>query len=285
VLSARDPVLPEFLYQMIRSDQAVEQMVSRMGKGSYPSINQQDVSEIQIALPPLPIQEALVAEVESYQRIIDGARQVVANWRPRIEVDPAWPVVALGEVCEVKGGKRVPRGKPFSEERTPFPYIRVSDFQDYSVDTSNLKYVSKEIRAEISRYTISASDVYISIAGTIGLLGTVPEELDGANLTENAAKLTVDQSRLLPRFLVFAGMSDYVQSQVQRLTHAVGVPKLALERIKTITIPLPETAVQEKLVADIECEWSLVEANRDLITRYERKIRERIGRVWGEGKS
>ena len=54
---------------------------------------------LEIPLPPLEVQQELVAEIEGYQRVIDGARAVVDNYRPHVEVDPAWPMVALGEVC------------------------------------------------------------------------------------------------------------------------------------------------------------------------------------------
>ena len=49
---------------------------------------------------PLEVQQEIVAEIEGYQRVIDGARAVVENYRPHIAVDPEWPMVALGDVCD-----------------------------------------------------------------------------------------------------------------------------------------------------------------------------------------
>ena len=40
-------------------------------------INTKSLSEFQIPLPPLNVQKEIVAEIEGYQKIIDGARQVV----------------------------------------------------------------------------------------------------------------------------------------------------------------------------------------------------------------
>ena len=228
------------------------------------------------------MQREIVAEIEGYQRVIDGARAVVDNYRPHIEVNPAWPMVSIGSCCQVKGGKRLPKGAPFSNTATDHPYIRVVDFLDQSVDTGNLKFISSEVHNQISRYTISSSDVYISIAGTIGLMGTIPESLNGANLTENAARLTFDANEIDKQFLAAVGSGSAVQEQIQVLTHAVGVPKLALERIKTIRIPLPSLATQQAIAADIEAERALVAANRDLIERFEKKIEGVVARVWGE---
>ncbi len=39
-------------------------------------------SELQIPLPPLEVQKEIVAEIEGYQKVIDGARAVLDNYRP-----------------------------------------------------------------------------------------------------------------------------------------------------------------------------------------------------------
>ena len=75
--------------------------------------------QIQIPLPPLPVQKEIVAEIEGYQKVIDGARAVVDNYRPHISVDPDWPLVNLGEMADRTSSKRilaaeyVPNGIPF----------------------------------------------------------------------------------------------------------------------------------------------------------------------------
>lgn len=115
-----------------------------------------------------------------------------------------WCATRLGEVVDIKGGKRLPRGRPFADRATPFPYLRVTDFRGRSVDKANLKFLTATDHQLLKRYTISCDDVYISIAGTIGLVGTVPPELDGAHLTENAAKLVIRlPAQLDAQFMAF----------------------------------------------------------------------------------
>ncbi len=176
--------------------------------------------------------------------------------------------VLLGEICEVKGGKRLPQGEPYASEKTLHPYLRVTDFGNATVNTSNLKYITEEIHNEIRRYTISSADVYITIAGTIGLMGTIPDFLEGANLTENAAKLIIDSKRIDNRFLALIGNAAFVQEQIASLTHAVGVPKLSLERIKTIQIPLPLLDVQKEIVAEIEGYQRVINGARAVLDNY-----------------
>ena len=44
----------------------------------------------------------------------------------------------------------------------------------------------------------------------------------------------------------------------------------------------PPLATQQAIVAEIEAEQALVAANRELITRFEKKIQATLARIWGE---
>lgn len=69
-----------------------------------PHVYSRDFKTLKVPLPPLSIQQEIVSEIEEYQKVIDGARQVVASWKPRIDIDPEWPLVRLGDVCGIFGG-------------------------------------------------------------------------------------------------------------------------------------------------------------------------------------
>lgn len=291
VLRASAEILPEYIYWMITRQSFIDGGKRRMtGTGGLQRVPIDYVANYLIPLPPLEVQRQIMEEIEACQRVIDGARQVVEAWKPNLELEleeerkstgvDAWDIFKLGDVCQIKGGKRLPKGESFAGEKNNHPYIRVIDMQNGSIDQSNLKFITTEVFSEIKNYTISKDNVYISIAGTIGLFGTIPSELDGANLTENAAKLVFDQKKISKFFLKYLGNSRIVQEQVERLTHAVGVPKLALERIRTIEIPLPPLPAQCAIVERIESERRAVEGNRTLIATYETKIQKIIAQVW-----
>src|SRR5207249_3602313 len=109
----------------------------------------------------------------------------------------------------------------------------VTDFSSFGVDMSGLKYLRADTQAAISRYVITKRDVYISIAGTTGVVGMVPEELDGANLTENAARIVIcDTDTMLPRYLMFFLASETAQKYLNSQTIKNAQPKLALVRLK-----------------------------------------------------
>ena len=270
-----------YLYYILSSERIQEFILSMSERAAQAGVNPEHLKEYLIPLPPISVQQEIVRELNGYQKVIDGCRQVVENYKPTIYIDHSWEMVKLGDLVEVKGGKRLPKGEQFSNSSTVHPYIRVSDFKDFSVDTSNIKFISNELHKQISNYVISSDDLYISIAGTIGLIGEIPEEISGANLTENAAKLVLKTNKISKEFLVYLSATTLVQTQIQTRTHAVGVPKLALERIRTIEIPIPSIEEQKKIVKSIKQEISFVKGNSRLISIYTQKIQERIDKIWG----
>ena len=168
------------------------------------------------------------------------------------DIPDSWEWVRLGEICEIKGGKRVPKGRKLEDQVSYKPYIRVADMQDHSVNTDTLKYASKDIFNEISRYTISSKDVYFSIAGTIGKVGSIPEKLDGSLLTENAAKLDFFAAQEMnKKFFIEMLSSDFIKEQHKKMLSKVAQPKLALIKLKKTIIPLPPLSEQKRVVRKI----------------------------------
>ena len=106
------------------------------------------------------------------------------------DIPESWKWVKLGNILSVYGGKRIPAGRKLTDTNTGHIYIRVSDMKNGTVATDNLLFVPNDLYDSISRYIIKTEDIYITVAGTIGRVGKIPPELDGANLTENCVKLS-----------------------------------------------------------------------------------------------
>lgn len=188
------------------------------------------------------------------------------------EVPVGWEVRKLGDFAKAKGGKRMPKGRPFSDEPTPHAYIRVTDFNDGTIAFAGLKYVLPEDQKQIARYTISKDDVYISIAGSIGIVGLVPSKLDGAQLTENAAKIVIeDQSIVTKEYLAAVLTSKFGQDQIAvKKGVGGGVPKLALFRIEELLIPLPPADDQQHIMKALIAFDDQLAANKGLLSQTKR---------------
>ena len=55
--------------------------------------------------------------------------------------------------------------------------------------------------------------------------------------------------------------------------------------VEQYSIPLPPLATQLEIIAELEAEQSIVDANRELIERFENKIQATVARVWGSASS
>jgi len=181
----------------------------------------------------------------------------------RFEALPVgWTIQRVGDFAEVKGGKRLPAGTSLTEKRTAHPYLRIVDFRDGRIDRSNLMFVPDDVFPKISRYTISSKDVWISIVGTVGLVGLIDEDLDGANLTENAAKICHIASHVDKTYLALFLRSKYGREEIQARTVGSTQPKLALFRIEDIRVPLPPLPEQRAIAHILGTLDDKIELNR-----------------------
>jgi hypothetical protein len=186
---------------------------------------------------------------------VDGEVHDLGVYLPKLPSHWRWTTV--GSVGSVKGGKRLPAGHTYAAERTPYPYVRVTDFLDFGIDTSGLQFLSEPTHREIERYTISASDAYISIAGSIGLVGQIPAHLNTANLTENAAKITFLKD-IEAKYLVYWLASPIGRQLIAKSTIATTQSKLALFRIEKLPVPLPPLDEQRRIVVEVDRRLSIV---------------------------
>lgn len=158
-----------------------------------------------------------------------------------------WEVKELSSISAIKSGKRLPKGSLVTSSKTPYPYIRVIDMNMGYLNLSNIMYVPENVQPMISKYIISKNDIYISVAGTLGLVGKIPEELDGANLTENANRITEIQCNR--DYLMYYMMSPLIQNVIEAERTIGAQPKLALQRIRDFYIVLPGDNREQTAIA------------------------------------
>ncbi len=165
------------------------------------------------------------------------------------EIPQGWEWERLGNIASIKGGKRIPVGEKLVTTNTGHIYIRVADMKENSVKSDDVHYITETVYQKIKSYTISKDDLYITVAGTIGSIGEIPEFFNNANLTENADKIVFNF--IDKKFLMYCLLSSTVQTQIKECTTKVGQPKLAIARIANLLVPIPPLSEQHRIVNQV----------------------------------
>lgn len=167
-------------------------------------------------------------------------------------VSMEWKEVRLGDVCEIKGGKRLPKGINLITQKNSHPYIRVRDLgKSKTLElNSSYEYVDEITQKQIQRYITLKGDILISIVGTIGLIAIVGGSLNGANLTENCVKL-VKLDNIDSEYLYYYLKSPLGQQNISRGTVGAVQAKLPIKNIQEFNINCPVLISDQRRIASI----------------------------------
>jgi len=272
IICDESKALSKFVYQLLRRVDAREITPDQ----AYPSLRLGAIGAIEIPLPPLELQKEIVAEIEGYQKVINGAGSVLDHYRPYIQIHPDWPVKELSEVTtKITDGAHL---TPTYVE-TGVPFLRVTDITESN--TSKKFIPQKEHDELVKRCRPEKGDVLYSKNGTIGIAKLVDWDWE-FSIFVSLCLIKPNKEVLDPHYLTCFLNSDAAYAQATARSKSGTVTNLHLVDIKTIKIPVPPLATQQTIVAEIETEQTLIAANRELITRFDRKIAATLARVWSD---
>lgn len=163
------------------------------------------------------------------------------------DIPKGWVVKKLSDFCDIKGGKRLPKGKELNDSQIGNPYIKVADMSNpkFIVFNEKLQFVDDITQKSISKYIVSKGDIIISIVGTIGLINVIDETLNKANLTENCVKLT--NLKNINSDFIYHYLSSSIGQRIIETKTVGGVQgKLPLYNIQSIPIILSDQEIMGK---------------------------------------
>lgn len=265
----------KFVYYLLKEKQ---EMIYALRKGmAQPHVYPKDLKRFKVPFPPLAVQREILAEINAYQKIINGARQVVENYTPHISIDPTWPVVKLGDVCQIFNGTT--------------PSTAVADYWDGDIvwitpaDLGKLDGINiYSSGRKITEDSLKATRLKLHPVGTVVLSSRAPiGHLGIAKIplcTNQGCKSFIPSDDVNSEFLYFVLQSHV--SDFQRLGSGSTFKEISKSKLERFQISLPPIQIQEEMVAEIAREMELVNANKLLVAIFERKIKTKIAAVWGE---
>lgn len=255
--------------------------VSIVDDPSYPSLNLSKIREIKVPLPSIEIQKSIVNELEGYQKIIDGCRQVIDNFKPTIDIDTSWKTVELSEICEM-----VKRGiTPKYTEDEGIIVVNQKCIRNHSVNLKESRkhdITNKKISDE---KFVKYGDVLVNSTG-VGTLGRVAQFLD-----KSTDKITVDSHVTIvrPKTNVFEiEFFGYMMIMIENLIMesgkgSSGQTELSRNDLLQMKVYYPKDInTQKSIIQSMKEEKVILDGNKRMVEIYTKKINDRISKVWGE---
>ena len=275
-------VHPCYLMRQLTSGHFNDFLRAQIAGANINNLNSGILYRFQIPLPPLEAQNEIVAEIEGYQKVINGARAVLENHRAHIPIHPDWPIVELGESCEaILTG---PFGTSLHQSdyvEKGIPVVNPQNIVEGSISANGIKMVSATTRDRLNEFTVFEGDIIIGRRGEMGRCAVVSSEMNGWLCGTGCFVIRL-KGGFLPRFALFQISSPKVKTYLEGQAVGVTMKNLNQAILSSIRIAFPPVETQRAIVADIEAEQALVSANRDLIARMEKKIQSALARAWCE---
>ncbi len=254
-----------------------DRMVSLASGGTFKEISKSNFLTLSIPLPPLTIQEQIVSELDNYQKIIDGARQVVDNYKPNIRIDASWELKPLGQICDVRDGTH--DSPKFVQDG--FPLVTSKNIKNGTIILDDVNFISKEDYDKINqRSKVDKGDILMPMIGTIG--NPVIVDIEPTFAIKNVALIKFPSQEVKARYVLFVLNSSLFAKYIEATKRGGTQNFISLKDIRSFNIPCPAVEIQERIIKEIEEEISIVEQNKRLIDIFKQKIADKISEVWGE---
>jgi type I restriction enzyme M protein len=232
-----------------------------------------------IPLPPLSIQQEIVSKIEQYEKIIAGAKQVVENYKPQIDIKPEWEMVELSKIAEVND-KSVDPIEAFGD--TDFCYIDISSVENETGKISFNNIIPTKDAPSRAKRVIKTGDILLSTVRpnlkAFAFIQNLPEKCLAST---GFAVITVN-SNTNSKYLYYCLFNEFVLNQMYDRMGKGSYPSINQTDVNALKIPMPHLSEQDAIVAQIEKEQQLVNASKELIKIYEQKIKDEISKLWEE---
>ncbi|MBQ0909749.1 restriction endonuclease subunit S [Flavobacterium sp. F-328] len=182
-----------------------------------------------------------------------------------------WREVEIGDICIIKGGKRLPKGHDLQAGITSHPYIRARDIKEGKINFDQPVYINENTFSLIKNYTVNEGDIILTIAGTIGETAMVDDKFNGASLTENAVKLICNKELIFKLFLKYTFRTQSIYDNFINIASGSAQPKLGIYKIQKTKIQLPPLQTQRKIASILSSYDDLIENNLKRIKLLEEK--------------
>ncbi len=267
-------MLAKYFLYISEGERYFEEIYQFLTGSSRQRISRSNLAKVKIPAPTREIQEQIVAELDGYQKVIDGASGIVVNWKPDFQIDSDWAKVPIGELAVLVNGRGFGQREWVERNSDSLPIIRI---QNLNGNLKDFNYFKGKFDEKI---LVHNGDLLFSWSGSKGT-SFGPHIWQGENglLNQHIFKVNFDVQKIDKLFFYF--MLKIAVTEVEENLHGgVGLVHITKGDLEKINIPLPSMVVQKQIVEKVEAERALVESAKKLVEIYELKIKDKISKVW-----
>jgi type I restriction enzyme, S subunit len=153
------------------------------------------------------------------------------------------------------------------------PYVRPTEIVEDVIELESVRRTSPAIAVKYKRSLLRPNDIILSIVGTIGKVAIVPPDLDGGNITQSSVRIRVRPEIALSRYVAWALRSPILTRQYDKYRLGTAVPRLNVAHVRALEIPLPNLDEQRRIVAEIEKQFTRLDAGVAALRRVQANLK------------
>jgi type I restriction enzyme M protein len=284
VLRAKEKMNPRLLYFFLKDEKFNEHLRRNIYGANINNINNRILESFRIPTPPIETQNQIIDELDGYQKIIDGCRQVIENYKPSIDIDHDWEMVELGEVISLltdyhaNGSYEIlKKNVKLLDTNNYALMVRTTNFENNDFN-KNCKYIDENSYNFLKKSKVFQEDIIINKIGSAGSIYIMPDLSRPVSLAMNQFLIRSDRSKINAKYLYH--YLKQKEKNIKEMAHGAVTKTITKNEIRSIKIHRPSKEIQNKILEELNDEEKTIVNNKKLIVSMQKKIYEKINKLW-----
>ena len=274
--------LPKFLYYYLNYSMKFREEIKLLTQGANINNISSTINSIEIPLPPIDVQERIITELDGYQQVVNGARSVLSNYRPKLSCSTA-TYKTLDEIATFRPSKDEINALPGDTDVSfvPMASLNTFDASFEAVETRKLTDVSSGFTYFRNNDILLAKITPCFENGKAGIAHNLKNGI-GFGSTEYIV-IRADESVVYPEWIFYyINTREFIDGGKPFMTGTAGQQRIDINYVKQYQIPVPSLEEQKMLLDEIHREQALIKPSKQIIDVFTAKIDTRIKEIWGE---
>ncbi|PSQ44753.1 hypothetical protein BRD17_03305 [Halobacteriales archaeon SW_7_68_16] len=291
----------KYISQYTLSNQYWDWVRRRAKTTAQSNINTGEYGTLLIPIPPLPEQRKIATVLYTVDQAIQKTEEIIGQ-KERVKrglmqdifrygltpsgevrqsedrepyedtkygtVPEGWEIVSLDSLVPDDAPVTYGIVKPGDHHPNGVPVVKVENIKNGKIDDDDLLHTDPEIHEKYKRAELQPGDLLFTIRGTVGRMAFVPDDLEGANLTQDTARIRVGDAD--PRFVRYYLETATPDNYFERHTKGQAVQGVNLEDLREVPVHLPTAGERERIIEILDSHTEQIQTERKYLNQLQR---------------